>query len=66
MCFLRTTFCWQTAHNISYFWNVILYDIRASNLCSFQDPAVTDIACAALNGLKMGDKTLTVRRATVG
>jgi splicing factor U2AF subunit len=29
-----------------------------------QDPAVTDVACAALNGLKMGDKTLTVRRAT--
>lgn len=29
-----------------------------------QDPAVTDIACAALTGLKMGDKILTVRRAT--
>lgn len=29
-----------------------------------QDPAVTDVACGALNGLKMGDKTLTVRRAT--
>lgn len=25
---------------------------------------MTDIACAALNGLKMGEKTLTVRRAT--
>jgi hypothetical protein len=25
---------------------------------------VTDIACAALSGLKMGDKILTVRRAT--
>lgn len=25
----------------------------------------TDVACAALNGLKMGDKTLTVRRATM-
>lgn len=25
---------------------------------------MTDIACGALNGLKMGDKTLTVRRAT--
>lgn len=23
-----------------------------------------DIACAALNGLKMGDRTLTVRRAS--
>lgn len=32
--------------------------------CVYQDPAVTDVACAALNGLKMGDKTLTVRRAT--
>ena len=31
----------------------------------YQDPAVTDVACGALNGLKMGDKTLTVRRATV-
>jgi len=25
---------------------------------------VTDLACMALNGMKMGDKTLTVRRAT--
>lgn len=29
-----------------------------------QDPSVMDIACAALNGLKMGDRTLTVRRAS--
>ena len=35
-----------------------------NNFQVLQDPAVTDIACAALNGLKMGDKTLTVRRAT--
>ena len=35
-----------------------------SDVQVLQDPAVTDIACAALNGLKMGDKTLTVRRAT--
>ncbi|ESQ29385.1 hypothetical protein EUTSA_v10023361mg [Eutrema salsugineum] len=34
--------------------------------CVFQDPSVTDIACAALNGIKMGDKTLTVRRAIQG
>ena len=34
--------------------------------CVYQDPAVTDIACAALNGIKMGDKTLTVRRAIQG
>ncbi|KAG2439755.1 hypothetical protein HYH02_010632 [Chlamydomonas schloesseri] len=32
----------------------------------YQDPSVTDIACAGLNGLKMGDRTLTVRRATEG
>lgn len=34
--------------------------------CVYQDTAVTDIACAALNGIKMGDKTLTVRRANQG
>ncbi|XP_010430078.1 PREDICTED: splicing factor U2af large subunit B isoform X4 [Camelina sativa] len=34
--------------------------------CVYQDPSVTDIACAALNGIKMGDKTLTVRRAIQG
>ncbi|KAJ4880251.1 Splicing factor U2af large subunit A [Raphanus sativus] len=34
--------------------------------CVYQEVAVTDIACAALNGIKMGDKTLTVRRANQG
>ncbi|XP_058228605.1 splicing factor U2af large subunit B-like isoform X3 [Rhododendron vialii] len=34
--------------------------------CVYQELAVTDIACAALNGIKMGDKTLTVRRANQG
>ncbi|KAL6908180.1 hypothetical protein ACP4OV_002350 [Aristida adscensionis] len=34
--------------------------------CVYQDLHVTDIACAALNGIKMGDKTLTVRRANQG
>ena len=29
----------------------------------YQDPAVTDIAIAGLNGLKMGERVLTVRRA---
>lgn len=29
----------------------------------YQDPSVVDVACAGLNGLKMGDRTLTVRRA---
>ncbi|XP_016489101.1 splicing factor U2af large subunit B isoform X2 [Nicotiana tabacum] len=37
---------------------------KGYGFCTYQDPLVTDIACAALNGLKMGDKTLTVRRAT--
>lgn len=29
----------------------------------YSDPNVVDVACAGLNGLKMGDRTLTVRRA---
>lgn len=34
--------------------------------CVYQDVSVTGIACAALNGIQMGDKTLTVRRANQG
>ncbi|KAI3946126.1 hypothetical protein MKX01_024882 [Papaver californicum] len=34
--------------------------------CVYQDISVTDIACAALNGIQMGDKNLTVRRANQG
>ncbi|KAG9145285.1 hypothetical protein Leryth_008216 [Lithospermum erythrorhizon] len=34
--------------------------------CVYNDTSVTDIACAALNGMKLGDKTLTVRRAIQG
>ena len=30
----------------------------------YMDPTVTDIACAGLNGMRMGERTLTVRRAT--
>jgi len=30
----------------------------------YQDHAVTDVACQGLHGMKMGEKTLTVRRAT--
>ncbi|KAL3681412.1 hypothetical protein R1sor_024368 [Riccia sorocarpa] len=37
---------------------------KGYGFCVYQEPTVTDVACAALNGLKMGDKTLTVRRAT--
>ncbi|KAH7545975.1 hypothetical protein FEM48_Zijuj01G0151100 [Ziziphus jujuba var. spinosa] len=36
---------------------------KGYGFCVYQDPTVTDVACGALNGLKMGDKTLTVRRA---
>lgn len=32
----------------------------------YEDPSVTDAACAGLNGLRMGDKNLTVRRASEG
>lgn len=35
-------------------------------LCLYQDLSVTDLACAALNGIKVGDMRLTVRRATQG
>ncbi|KAL6544790.1 hypothetical protein OROMI_023652 [Orobanche minor] len=38
---------------------------KGYGFCIYKDPSVTDIACAALNGLKVGDKTLTVRRATM-
>ncbi|KAJ4850780.1 hypothetical protein Tsubulata_013831 [Turnera subulata] len=37
---------------------------KGYGFCIYQDPAVTDTACGALNGLKMGDRTLTVRRAS--
>lgn len=30
----------------------------------YADPAVTDLACAGLNGMRMAERTLTVRRAT--
>jgi splicing factor U2AF subunit len=32
----------------------------------YEDPRVTDVACQGLNGMRMGDRTLTVRRATEG
>ncbi|KAI7983009.1 Splicing factor U2af large subunit B [Camellia lanceoleosa] len=38
---------------------------KGYGFCVYKDPAATEIACAALNGLKMGDKTLTVRHATM-
>ena len=30
----------------------------------YTDPTVTDVACAGLHGMRMADRTLTVRRAT--
>lgn len=30
----------------------------------YADASVTDVACAGLNGMRMGERTLTVRRAT--
>ena len=38
---------------------------KGYGFCIYQNPAVTDTACASLNGLKRGDKTLIVRCATV-
>lgn len=32
--------------------------------CVYADPGKTDMACTGLHGMQMGDKTLTVRRAT--
>ncbi|KAK7270279.1 hypothetical protein RIF29_23304 [Crotalaria pallida] len=34
--------------------------------CVYQDLAMTDAVCTALDGIKLGDKTLTVRRANQG
>ena len=36
---------------------------KGYGFCVYEDTKVTDFACHGLNGLKMGDKVLTVRRA---
>ncbi|GLE10455.1 hypothetical protein PINS_up022577 [Pythium insidiosum] len=36
---------------------------KGYGFCEFLDPNVTDAACAGLNDMKIGDRTLTVRRA---
>ena len=47
-----------------------LYDHALYALCCrygfvvYGDGTVTDVACKGLNGMRMGDRTLTVRRAT--
>lgn len=49
---------------------VLIFFIHVLGVCFrygfvvYADPSVTDIACQGLNGLKMGDRVLTVRRAT--
>ncbi|CAN6162300.1 unnamed protein product [Urochloa humidicola] len=45
---------WQTGNSMGYAF------------CIYQDLSVTDIACAALNGIRFGSTTLTVRRANQG
>ncbi|EFN54776.1 hypothetical protein CHLNCDRAFT_58050 [Chlorella variabilis] len=39
---------------------------KGYGFCVYEDPRVTDVACQGLNGMRMGDRTLTVRRATEG
>ncbi|XP_076443173.1 splicing factor U2AF 50 kDa subunit-like [Babylonia areolata] len=34
--------------------------------CEYLDPNITDMACAALNGMQLGDKKLIVQRASIG
>ena len=36
---------------------------KGYGFCLYQDPTIIDIACIALNGLQMGDKTLIVQCA---
>ncbi|KAF3674741.1 Splicing factor U2af large subunit A [Capsicum annuum] len=40
--------------------------LRGYAFCVYADVSVTDIACAALNGIKIGGKSLSVRRASQG
>ncbi|XP_026410203.1 splicing factor U2af large subunit B-like [Papaver somniferum] len=39
---------------------------KGFSFCVYQDTSITDIVCGTLNGLKLGSKTLTVRRANQG
>ena len=41
-----------------------MMDLCSYGFVVYADGGVTDIACQGLNGLKMGDRVLTVRRAT--
>merc|ERR1712100_294121 len=39
---------------------------KGYGFCIYRDSAVTDIACNALNGFKLGERSLTVKRALIG
>ncbi len=39
---------------------------KGYGFCEYADPAVTDMAVAALNGMSLGDRTITVSRAKGG
>lgn len=39
---------------------------KGYGFCVYAEPSVTDVACNALNGFKLGERSLTVKRALVG
>jgi splicing factor U2AF subunit len=39
---------------------------KGYGFCAFTDQSVTDVACKALNGFKLGERSLTVKRALAG
>ena len=39
---------------------------KGFGFCEFEDPALSDTVCQALNGQKLGDKILIVQRASLG
>lgn len=45
---------------------LILVPYSGFAFCEYVDPNVTDIACAGLNGMPLGDRKLTVQRASAG
>lgn len=38
---------------------------KGYGFCTYMDPSITDIACSALNGFKLGERLLTVKRALI-
>merc|ERR1712187_901624 len=39
---------------------------KGYGFCIYTDPNITDVACNALNGLKLGERSLVVKRALTG